>query len=43
MRIQRIVTNIAAAHGLTAEASFDQQVPAIYNEPEWLDRFMPTM
>ncbi|MFA9614680.1 MAG: amidohydrolase [Deltaproteobacteria bacterium] len=43
MRIQRIVTNIAAAHGLTAEASFDQQVPATFNEPQWLDRFMPTM
>jgi len=43
MRLQRIVTNIAAAHGLTAEASFDQQVPATYNEPKWLDRFMPTM
>ena len=43
MRIQRIVTNVAAAHGLTAEASFDQQVPAIFNDPQWLDRFMPTM
>lgn len=43
MRIQRIVTNVAAAHGLTAEASFDQQVPAIFNDPHWLDRFMPTM
>jgi amidohydrolase len=43
MRIQRIVTNVAAAHGLTAEASFDQQVPAIFNDPQWVDRFMPTM
>jgi len=43
MRIQRIVKNVAAAHGLTAEASFDQQVPAIFNEPEWLERFKPTM
>ncbi len=42
-RIQRITTHVAQAHGLTAEASFDQQVPAIYNEPAWLDRFLPTM
>ena len=42
-RIERIATHVAQAHGLTAEVSFDQQVPAIYNEPDWLDRFMPTM
>jgi amidohydrolase len=28
---------------LKSEVSFDQQVPPIYNEPEWLERFMPTM
>jgi metal-dependent amidase/aminoacylase/carboxypeptidase family protein len=43
MRIQRIASHVAQAHGLTAEATFDQRVPAIYNEPDWLDRFMPTM
>jgi amidohydrolase len=42
-RIERIATHVAQAHGLTAEVSFDQRVPAIYNEPDWLDRFMPTM
>ncbi|GAG90259.1 unnamed protein product, partial [marine sediment metagenome] len=43
MRITRIATHVAQAHGLTADVSFDQEVPAIYNEPAWLDRFMPTM
>ncbi len=43
IRIERIATHVAQAHGLTAEVSFDQQVPAIYNDPQWLDRFMPTM
>lgn len=43
MRITRIATHVAEAHGLTADVSFDQQVPPIYNEPEWLERFMPTM
>ena len=43
MRITRIATHVALAHGLTAEVSFDQEVPAMYNEPDWLDRFMPTM
>jgi len=42
-RIERIATHVAQAHGLTAEVSFDQEVPAIYNEADWLDRFMPTM
>lgn len=42
-RIERIATHVAQAHGLTAEVTFDQLVPAIYNEPEWLDRFLPTM
>ena len=42
-RIERIATHVAQAHGLTAEVTFDQRVPAIYNEPQWLDRFMPTM
>jgi len=42
-RVERIATHVAQAHGLTAEVGFDQRVPAIYNEPEWVDRFMPTM
>jgi amidohydrolase len=43
MRITRIATHVAQAHGLEAEVSFDQEVPPIYNEPEWLERFMPTL
>ena len=43
MRIERIATHVSQAHGLTAEVSFDQQVPAMYNEPQWLNRFLPTM
>lgn len=42
-RIVRISEHVAQAHGLTAEVSFDQAVPAIYNEEAWLDRFLPTM
>lgn len=42
-RITRISEHVAQAHGLTAEVSFDQTVPAVFNEPEWLDRFMPSM
>jgi amidohydrolase len=43
MRITRIATHVAEAHGLSASVSYDQQVPPIYNEPDWLERFMPTM
>ena len=42
-RIVRISEHVAQAHGLTAKVSFDQTVPAVYNEPEWLERFLPTM
>jgi amidohydrolase len=42
-RIVRISEHVAQAHGLTAEVEFDQAVPALYNEPQWMDRFMPTM
>ncbi len=43
MRIQRIAEHVAQAHGLKAQVSFDQKVPALYNEPAWLDRFLPTI
>ena len=42
-RIVRICEHVAQAHGLTAEVSFDQAVPAVFNEPDWLERFLPTM
>ena len=42
-RIVRISQHVAQAHGLTAEVSFDQAVPAVYNEPDWLERFLPAM
>jgi amidohydrolase len=41
-RIERISSHVAQAHGLEAEVSFDQEVPSVFNEQDWLDRFMPT-
>ena len=42
-RIDRIASHVAQAHGLTAETTIDQRVPALYNEADWLERFMPTL
>ena len=42
-RIVRISEHVAQAHGLTADVTFDQVVPAVFNEPDWLHRFLPTM
>lgn len=42
-RLVRISQHIAMAHGLTADVSFDQSVPAVYNQDNWLDRVLPSM
>jgi amidohydrolase len=43
LRIDRIATNVAQAHGLTAKATFKQQVCPLINKPEWVDKFLPTI
>lgn len=43
MRVERISTNIAEAHGQTAEVVWEQFVPAIDNDPEWVKRILPTL
>jgi amidohydrolase len=42
-RIARIASHIAQAHGLTATTRFEQHVPAVINEPAWLERTLPTV
>ena len=42
-RVERIADHIAAAHGLTATTEFKQHVPAVNNDPKWLDRILPTV
>jgi amidohydrolase len=42
-RVKRVAENIAKAHGLTATVKFRQHVPALQNEPKWLDRVLPTV
>lgn len=41
-RINRIVEHVSAAHGLTGKVEYDQEVPAVVNDPKWLERFLPT-
>jgi amidohydrolase len=43
MRVERIASNIAEAHGQTAEVVWEQFVPAVYNDPEWVMRMLPTL
>ena len=43
MRVDRIATNIAEAHGQTAEVIWDQFVPGVYNDPSWVARMLPTL
>ena len=43
MRVDRIATNIAEAHGQTAEVLWEQFVPAVYNDPSWVARMLPTI
>lgn len=42
-RLVRISENVAQAHGLEAEVTFDQKVPAVFNPDDWLKRFLPSM
>jgi metal-dependent amidase/aminoacylase/carboxypeptidase family protein len=42
MRITRIVEHVCLAHGLTGETVFEQKVPSVINEPNWVKRFLPT-
>lgn len=42
-RIARIAKHIAEAHGLVATTEFKQHVPAVNNDPAWLDRILPTV
>jgi amidohydrolase len=42
-RIERIANHIAQAHGLSATTEFTQHVPALRNDPQWLDRILPTV
>ncbi len=43
MRVERIASNIAEAHGQTAEVMWEQFVPAVYNDPKWVERILPTL
>jgi amidohydrolase len=43
MRVDRISTNIAEAHGQTAEVLWEQFVPGVYNDPSWVARMLPTI
>jgi metal-dependent amidase/aminoacylase/carboxypeptidase family protein len=42
-RVERIAKHITEAHGLTATTKFKQHVPALKNDPQWLDRILPTV
>lgn len=42
-RVERIASHIAQAHGQTAEVSWDQFVPALNNDPDWVARMLPTL
>jgi amidohydrolase len=43
MRVERIATNVAEAHGLKAKIEWLQPVPALHNDPAWLKRILPTI
>jgi amidohydrolase len=42
-RVERISTNVAEAHGLSAKVEWLQPVPALINDPNWLKRILPTV
>jgi amidohydrolase len=42
-RVERIAGHVAEAHGLTATTEFKQHVPALNNDPKWLERTLPTV
>ncbi|WKD56982.1 N-acyl-L-amino acid amidohydrolase [Corynebacterium capitovis DSM 44611] len=41
-RIERYVTNIAAAHGCEGSVEFLDEIPPVVNAPEWIDAIIPT-
>ncbi|MFC4910111.1 M20 metallopeptidase family protein [Actinomadura gamaensis] len=41
--VRRTAENIARAYGCTATTEFLQDVPAVHNEPEWVDAALPTL
>lgn len=41
-RIERYVTNLAAAHGCEGTVEFFDDIPPVVNAPEWIDAIMPT-
>jgi amidohydrolase len=43
MRVERIAMNIAEAHGQTAEVLWEQFVPALHNDPDWVERMLATI
>lgn len=42
-RMTRVVEHAAQMHGLTADITFDQKVPALVNDPAWLTRLLPSL
>jgi amidohydrolase len=42
-RVERIALNIAEAHGQTAEVLWEQFVPGLRNDTEWVNRMLPTL
>lgn len=42
-RMKRVVENAAAMHGLTADFTVHQHVPALVNDPDWLARLLPSI
>jgi metal-dependent amidase/aminoacylase/carboxypeptidase family protein len=43
MRVERIATNVAEAHGLITEVEWFQPVPALHNDRAWLKRILSTV
>lgn len=41
-RIERYVTNLAAAHGCEGTVEFFDSIPPVVNAPEWVDAILPT-
>ncbi|MDN3238377.1 M20 metallopeptidase family protein [Glycomyces tritici] len=41
--LKRLVEHTALAHGCTAETAYIDDVPAVRNEPGWVDAAMPTL
>lgn len=43
MRLHRVVDHAAQMHGLTADLTLHQRVPAVVNDPSWLGRLLPSV